>query len=83
MQCKEFGVHSTSSKCVYLPLNHELEVSNPFNIQTECSALKERRFFKDRQHRRQKSFCPFFGSVYLIGGLDRDIGRYIGRWIDR
>ena len=24
-----------------LPLNHEVEVSNPFNIQTECSALTD------------------------------------------
>ena len=33
MQYEEFLVHSTVRKCVYLPLNHELEVS------TESSAL--------------------------------------------
>ena len=37
---EEFRVHSTVSKCVYLPVKHEQEVSNAFNIQTECSALK-------------------------------------------
>ena len=37
---EEFRVHSTVSKCVYLPVKHEQEVSNPFNIQTECTALK-------------------------------------------
>ena len=37
---EEFRVHSTVSKCVYLPVKHEQEVSNSFNIQTECSALK-------------------------------------------
>ena len=34
MQYEEFRVHSTANKGVYLPLDHELEVSNP-----ECSAL--------------------------------------------
>ena len=32
VQHEEFRVKSTASKCIYLPLNHELEVSNPFNI---------------------------------------------------
>ena len=32
MQLEEFRVNSTVSKCIYLPLNHELEVSNPSNI---------------------------------------------------
>ena len=39
MQYEEFRVNSTASKCVYFTLNHELEVSNPFTIQTECSAM--------------------------------------------
>ena len=38
MQYEKFRVHSTDGKCVSLPLNHELDVSNPFNIQTECSS---------------------------------------------
>ena len=39
VQYEEFQGHSTAIKCIYMPLNHELEVSNPFNIQTECYAL--------------------------------------------
>ena len=39
VQYEEFRVHSTASKCVYLPVKHELEVSNPFIIQTEYTAV--------------------------------------------
>ena len=38
---KEFQVHSTASKCVYFPSNHELEVSNRFDIQT-CKSQEVR-----------------------------------------
>ena len=40
MQYEEFRVHSTANKSVSLPFNHELEVSNSFNIQTDCSVLR-------------------------------------------
>lgn len=37
VQYEELLVHSTGSKCVHLPLNHEPEVSYPLNIQTKYS----------------------------------------------
>ena len=36
VQYEEFRVHSVAKKCDYLQLNRELQVSNPFIIQTEC-----------------------------------------------
>ena len=37
----DFRVHSTASKCVYLPVKHELEVSNPSsNIQTKYTEIE-------------------------------------------
>ena len=35
------------------PLNHELEVSYSFNIQTDCSELIQRQFLNKQQQQRQ------------------------------
>ena len=35
MQCEQFEVHSTTSKCFYLPFNHELRVSYPLSAIVE------------------------------------------------
>ena len=53
MSDEEFRVHSTAGKCVYLPLNHELEVSKPFNIQTGAAQSYALKFVKCPERRKE------------------------------
>ena len=51
-----FSKKELASKFVYSWLNHELEVSNPLNIQTECSVLtvNSDAFFKEQQQQQRQ-----------------------------
>ena len=63
MLYEDFRVHSTASKCVYWSVNHELEVSNLFNIQTECTAIQQTQ--KKTQQQQTKYYLYSAYSVDL------------------
>lgn len=65
VQYEELLVHSTGSKCVHLPLNHEPEVSYPLNIQTKYSIEIGTIFGKkNNNNRKSKKLKYYYLSKY-------------------
>ena len=73
MRFEEFRVYFTASKCVYFPLNHELEVSNNFTIQTECSSLIATIFERTATNcKREVKVAGYWPSSFFCVFMDRD-----------